>query len=67
MYWRYFCLIKLKELFSFKLTTHWEVTFAYKMYIGVVQIKMRYTPVTPLVAATAVREADQNVREDHKL
>ena len=28
---------------------------------------MRYTLKTPLVAATAVREADKNVSEDHEL
>jgi hypothetical protein len=52
-------------LFNFTPTAHWKVTFVDKAYIGLVQIKMRYIPITPLVAATAVREADENVREDH--
>jgi hypothetical protein len=36
MYWRYFCLIKQKQLFIFTLNAQWEVTFVDKMYIGLV-------------------------------
>ena len=50
----------------FTLTAHQKFTFVDNACIGLVQMKMRYTPNTPLVAATAVREADKNVSEDHE-